>query len=272
MEEQVNIQETAEVAASEEQGAEICISDGSKLELLPGATVRLEELHPLPRLQMTVQQGEVRFETEQRSYEFVLPGCVLGLVRVPTSIIVELEGAGAQLRVEEGTVKCNLETGVLRLFSECEEVYLASGEEPEVSEYCEVAATGLVTDTTTTLPAVEAATATATPTSVVTATSTPTPTPTSTPTAPPSPTPTATRQFIPPTATPTLVPTLAPTPVPPTATSLPPPPPPSDDGDDDDHKEPTKPPPTKEPPPPPPPTKAPPTQPPPTKPRPTPEG
>jgi hypothetical protein len=256
MEERVNIQEMVEMAADGEQGAEICISDDSKLELLPGAAIRLEELHPLPRLQATVHEGEVRFETDKRSYEFVLPGCALGLVRVPTSVIIEVEGTRTHLKVEEGTVKCTLETGMLKLFSECEEVYVAPGEEPEVSEYCQVDATGTVTGTAATVsPTAELATVT--PTSLSTATRTPTPTSTrtATPTATPTPTPTPTRQLILPTATPT--------PLPPTATAPPPTQPPP--------KKPrsTEPPPTQPPPTQPPPTEPPPTEPPPTEPPPT---
>jgi hypothetical protein len=89
-------------------------------------------------------------------------------------VIIEVEGTRTHLKVEEGTVKCTLETGMLKLFSECEEVYVAPGEEPEASEYCQVDATGTVTGTAATAsPAAELATVT--PTSPSTAAVTPTP-------------------------------------------------------------------------------------------------
>ncbi|MFW6135666.1 MAG: hypothetical protein ACOC7N_02465 [Chloroflexota bacterium] len=212
MEKQVNIQESVEIAADGEDGAEICIGDGSTLELLPGAAIRLDELHPLPRVQLTLQQGGIRFETDKRSYEFVVPGCDLGLVRVPTKILVEVQGTKTHMLVEEGTVKCTLETGMLRLFSECEEVYLAPGEEPDVGEHCHL---NLAPTPATVSPTPETPTPTRTPTS------TPTPSPTPTATRTPTLTPTPTRRVIRATPTPT------PTPLPPTATPTEPPPPPA---------------------------------------------
>ncbi|MFO7743066.1 MAG: FecR domain-containing protein, partial [Anaerolineae bacterium] len=208
MEEQVNLQEAAEIAADGEEGAEICIGDGSRLQLEPGAAVGLEALHPLPRLQTTVQEGEVRFEADKRSYEFVVPGCTLELVRLPTSFIVEVGGSTTHLMVEEGSVRCTLETGTLRLFTECEEVYLMPGEEPEVANYCQPEETS----TPTVSPTAEA---TATPTALITPTGTLTPTATQSPTPTETPTRTPTRRVIPATPTPT------PTPVPPTPTSPP---------------------------------------------------
>ncbi|MEA3375020.1 MAG: hypothetical protein U9R72_02285 [Chloroflexota bacterium] len=202
MEEQVNLQEAAEIAADGEEGAEICIGDGSRLQLEPGAAIGLGELHPLPRLQTTVQEGEVRFEADKRSYEFVVPGCTLELVRLPTSFIVDVGGSTTHLMVEEGSVRCTLESGTLRLFTECDEVYLMPGEEPEVGNYCQPEETS----TPTVSPTAEA---TATPTALIT------PTGTLTPTATQSPTPTET----PPTDTPPPAPTAPP------PTDTPPPPP-----------------------------------------------
>ena len=279
MEERVNIQGTVEIAASDDAGTEICISDGSKLELMPGAMLTLEELHPLPRLQIALNEGRIRFETERQSYEFLLPACALGVVRTPLRFTADLETRGTHLMVEEGTVKCILDTEELRLFAECEEVYLATGEEPQVSQFCEIAATDGVTNAGAVTPTLE--------TVVPTATATPTPTATSTPTSTATPTPRPTQTATPPptpTPRPVIVATDTPTPVPPTATPPPTEPPPSGGGGgggggggSDDDNEPTKPPATQPPqptepppePPPPPPTEPPPR---PTAPPPTPEG
>ena len=270
MEERVNIQGTVEIAASDDAGTEICISDGSKLELMPGAMLTLEELHPLPRLQIALNEGRIRFETERQSYEFLLPACALGVVRTPLRFTADLETRGTHLMVEEGTVKCILDTEELRLFAECEEVYLATGEEPQVSQFCEIAATDGVTNAGAVTPTLE--------TVVPTATATPTPTATSTPTSTATPTPRPTQTATPPptpTPRPVIVATDTPTPVPPTATPVP-----SGGGGgggggggNDDDDEPTQPPATQPPAPtepPPPPTEPPPARP--TAPPPTPEG
>lgn len=223
-EEQLNIRDTLIIAASSDGGATLCIDDDSRLSLLPGAVISLEELRPLPRLQIAVETGEIRFETDKHSYELTVPGYALGLIQLPASLIIEVEGARTHLMIEDGTVTSTAETGTLRLFSRCEEVHMAPWQEPEVSAYCQVDDTNDATmSPTSTGPEQPTALATATRTATPTRTPTASPTATATPTVTVSPTPTLTavrRTVTPTTALPTSTP-------PPTATDAPPPPPPT---------------------------------------------
>ena len=238
------IEETVRIIADAVEGAQFHLGDGSAIELAPGAVLEVQNPRTFPRLQVILQDGSLLFVAQGPSYELVMPAGSATPLSIPSRIRIEVNGEATHLVVKEGAVTCVLEGGSVTLLAG-QEMYVSSGEEPEVTEFHDTSATATASAMTF-LPS-------ATPSGFE---ATPTPTPTTTPT--PSPTATPTRRRV--------VPTRTPTPLPPTDTPPPPPPPPPT------QPPPTQPPPTEPPPtepPPPPPTEPPPTQPPPTEPRPT---
>ena len=218
------IEETIQITADATEGAKFRLGDGSTLELMPGATLKMQNPHTLPRLQMTLQEGSLLLIAQKPSYEIIVPACSATILSLPAHIRVQVKGETTRLAVEEGALVCTLGTKTLVL-PKCQEMYAELGKEPETIEFCDADATTTVIAMTPS-PTFNFREPDTTPTITITPTSTPTPT----------------RKVV----------IQTPTPTPPTDTPTPPPPPPPP-------PPPTQPPPTQ-----PPPTQPPPTQPPPT--------
>lgn len=233
------VEESGRIAADAAQGARLCWSDGSTLDLAPATVVEVRDPQTHPRLQVVLEGGSLLLVAQKPSYEVILPACSVTLLGVPSRIRVEVSDEMSGVIVEEGTVTCVLETGLLTLFT-CQELHARSGEQPIVTEFCVTAPASTPTRITTPTPFMSGPTstprlfATAVPTATLPPpTETPEPPPASRPhpTSPPPPTntPVPPTQPPPPTNTPRPTPRPEPTAEPtsePTSesTSVPPPP------------------------------------------------
>lgn len=229
MEGEIVIESQVRVMADAVEGARLCLSDGSLLDLAPATAALLRNPRVFPRLQVVLEEGGLLFSAQAPSYEFTLSVCPVAFLSVPTRIRIEVSGETTHLMVEEGAVNCTRDTEVLTIFA-CWELYTESDEEVRITEFCSARATATAsaivptaTNTFTPFP-----TFTPTPTrAVVVSTPTPSPLPpTDTPPSPPPPprptsTPTPRPTDTPhPTDTPTPKPTDTPRPtLPPTTES-----------------------------------------------------
>ncbi len=199
------------------EGVQFLLGDGSTLELAPQAAMQLQNLRTFPRLHVVLQEGALLFVAQETTYEFVVPACLVTILRVPARLSIEVNDEGTHLIVKEGVAACATDTETIALTSG-QEMHMASSDaEPEITEYTDAGATATVLAVT------------------------PSPEPTTTPTPPPTSTPTPTPTVFIPTLTQTSSPPTEPPPPPPAKPrpTNPPPPPPT---------EPPPPPPTEPPP------------------------
>ncbi len=213
--EEVCIEGTCRIIADAEEGARICIADGSVLDLAPGAAVELTEARFFPLLQLRVADGALQFETERSSYEFLFADWTATLLRVPARLEVVSGDGIARLAVAEGAVSCALSERMVTVLAG-REIRAESGREAFLVDRISASPTISVPAYLFATPDVDRLKATSTSTRVPTITHTPTTTPTATATSTSTPAPT--RE--PSTPTPTQAPTF--TPAPPTETPEPP--------------------------------------------------
>jgi hypothetical protein len=241
----VIVEEEIGIIADEVQGAQFLFGDGSTLELVPQASIKLQNLRASPRLHVVLEEGTLLFAAQEATYEFVVPACLVTILSVPADFSIKVDDEGTHLIVKEGVAACARDTDTITL-PPGQEMHVASAiAEPEITEYTDTDATATVLALTpspkpTKTPAFSP---TATPSPTSTATPTPTrtrppstrppvssaspspPPPTSSPTQPPASNPPSRTK---PKPQPTDPPPPPPTDPPPPPPTDPPPPPPTD--------------------------------------------
>lgn len=215
LEEEIGVDGERRIVADAEQGARICLGDGSVLDLEPGSAVKLVEARIFPHLQVTVRDGEVRFESKRPSYEFLFADWTARLLRVPARLSVASEGGLARLAVVEGAVSCTSSERTVTVLAG-QEFRAEPGTEAFLVDIRDASVSSPVSVYIFVTPDVAWLKMMPTPILVPTITHTPTTTPTATATSTATPAPT--RE--PSTPTPTVTPTF--TPLPPTDTPEPP--------------------------------------------------
>ena len=225
----ITIEETLRITVDATEGAQFYMGDGSTLELMRGSTIEMQNPRTFPRLQITLQEGNLLLTAQKPSYEIIVPTCSVTLLTLPTRVRVETQNEMTRIAVEEGAVVCEMGIRTLTL-TKCQEMYVRSGKEPEMTKFCDASGTATIIAMTPspTFDFREHDVTTMTPATTMVTT---TPSLAATPTR-------ATQTQIPTSIPPTF------TPIPPTDTPLPPPPP-------KNTPRPTQPPPTNTMPPPP---------------------
>lgn len=183
---EIAVEEEVPVAARGDDGARLCLADGSLLELDPDSTVAMRPAEDRSRLVIELREGGVLLLARRASYGFVTTACPVNVSDTPARIRVELREEITHVMVEEGNAVCATGSEPT-LLPTCWELVAAPGAEPEVAQYCGQAAQPLPTETPT-------------PTTAPPATATPSPEPSPGATSPP--------------AEPTATPTPEPTPIP----------------------------------------------------------
>lgn len=132
---EIVVEETVPVTAEGDDGARLCLADGSVLELAPDAAVAMRSAEDRSRLLIELQEGRVRLLARQTSYGFTTSACPVRVSDAPARIQVEKRQGATHLMVEQGSGVCATGSEPT-LLPTCWELVAAPGAEPEVAQYC----------------------------------------------------------------------------------------------------------------------------------------
>jgi len=179
---EIAVEEEVPVATQGEDGARLCLADGSLLELDPDSTVAMRPAEDRSRLVIELREGRVLLLARQPSYGFTTSACPVSVSDAPARIRVEQREDATYLMVEEGSAVCATGSEPI-LLPTCWELVAAPGVEPEAARYCGQAGQPPPTETaapTSAPPATVSPTSEASPSATsppAGATATPEPTP-----------------------------------------------------------------------------------------------
>lgn len=169
---EVIVEEAVPVMTEGDDGARLCLADGSLVELDPNSTLEMRPAEDRSRLMIELQEGRVRLLAQQTSYGFTTSACPVRVSDAPARLRVEQREDATHVMVEKGSAVCATGSEPI-LVPTCWELVAAPGAEPEVAQYCGLPGEPLPTETPT-------------PTSAPPATASPTLEASPGPTAPPA--------------------------------------------------------------------------------------